>query len=307
MPTQSSLSEDQPSALPPDGRHLVWGFAALAVVLAGAALGTFEYAQHQRTQMEELAVTNRTLNASLTQMQERLESVTERLTQRIEAENAVKAAPPPQVVSRPAVRKPAAPRTAAEAAPPRDPRVDAIQGQLADQQKALASTREDLDRTRGDLGKTRDELSGKIDSSHDELNGTIGRTRDELNTSIAHTHDELVALQKRGEKNYFEFSLNKSKEFQKVGPVSLELRKVDYKHKSYDLSMLVEDFTLQKKKVNLYEPVWINLTDTTEPVQLIVNQIDKDKIAGYIAAPKYRKSELARTASAAVETTQAAR
>jgi hypothetical protein len=118
-----------------------------------------------------------------------------------------------------------------------------------------------------------------------------------LNGNIAHTHDELVALQKRGERNFFEFALNKSKVFQKVGPVSLELRKVDFKHKSFDVDMLVDDFTLQKRKVNLYEPVWINLTDTPEPVQLIVNQIDKDKITGYIAAPKYRKSELDRTAA----------
>ena len=306
MQMQSSQPEEQPSTMPPATRNLVLGFGALAVVLAAVALATFEYAQHQRRQMEDLAATNRSLNASMTQVQEQLQSVTDRLTQRIEAENGVRNAPP--AVEARAARKAAAPkRVAVVSPPPKDPRVDVLEGRLADQQKALASTREDLDQTRGDLGKTRDELSGKIDSNRDELNGSLGRTRDDLNTSIAHTHDELVELQKRGERNYFEFSLNKNaKDFQKVGPVSLELRKVDYKHKSYDLSMLVEDFTLQKKKVNLYEPVWITLTDAQEPVQLIVNQIDKDKIAGYISAPKYRKSELARTASNAVET-QAAR
>jgi hypothetical protein len=249
--------------------------------------------------MDELAVTNQTLTASVTQLQEQLQSVTDRLTRRIEAENAAKAAPPAAPAARQA-RK-AASKQVAEAAPPKDPRFDRLQGQLADQQKALASTREDLDRTRGDLGQTRDELNGKIDSSRDELNGNLGRTRDELNGNIAHTHDELVALQKRGERNFFEFALNKSKVFQKVGPVSLELRKVDFKHKSFDVDMLVDDFTLQKRKVNLYEPVWINLTDTPEPVQLIVNQIDKDKITGYIAAPKYRKSELDRTAATATQ------
>ncbi|HXP83156.1 MAG TPA: hypothetical protein VN841_00460 [Bryobacteraceae bacterium] len=294
---QNGLPENQPPEDNPAARHLIWGFATLAVVLAAITLATFEYSQHQRRQMDELAATNQTLNASLTQLQEQLQSVTERLTRRIEAENAAKAAPPPAAEAARTVRRPAAPKQVAEAAPRRDPRVDALQGQLADQQKALASTREDLDRTRGDLGQTRDELNGKIDSSRDELNGNLGRTRDELNGNIAHTHDELVALQKRGEKNYFEFALNKSKTFQKVGPVSLEVRKVDFKHRSYDLSMLVDDFTLQKKNVNLYEPVWINLTDTPEPLQLIVNQIEKDKITGYIVAPKYRKSELDRTAS----------
>jgi uncharacterized coiled-coil protein SlyX len=298
MPTQNPLPENHPPTLPPSHENHIIGWAAAAVLLACAALGSFVYAQHQRGRMDELAVTNQTLNASLTQLQEQLQSVTERLNQRIEAETAAKAAPPPPTAATVArtARKPSEPKPVQVAA--KDPRVDHLQGQLADQQKALASTREDLDRTRDDLGKTRDELSGKIDSNHDEVNGTIGRTRDELNTSIAHTHDELVALQKRGEKNYFEFAISKSKLFQKVGPVSLEVRKVDFKHKSYDVDMLVDDFTLQKRKVNLYEPVWINLTDTPEPVQLIVNQIDKDKITGYLAAPKYRKSELSQTASA---------
>lgn len=295
MPNQNTMPENQPPSLPPNHEHNIMGWAAAAVVLACLAIGSFLYAQHQRTQFAEMAVTNQTLNASLTQLQEQLQSVTERLNRRIEAETAAKAAPAPATAATTgrAARKPGEARPVAA----KDPRVDALQGQLSDQKKALASTREDLDRTRDDLGKTRDELSGKIDSNNDEVNGTIGRTKDELNTSIAHTHDELVALQKRGEKNYFEFAINKSKQFQKVGPVSLEVRKVDFKHKSYDVDMLVDDFTLQKRKVNLYEPVWINLTDTPEPVQLIVNKIDKDKIAGYIAAPKYRKSELSQTAS----------
>jgi hypothetical protein len=105
-----------------------------------------------------------------------------------------------------------------------------------------------------------------------------------------------VALEKRGERSYYEFSLDRSKQFQKVGPLSVSLRKVDFKRKSYDVALLVDDFTLQKKSVNLYEPVWVNLNDRPEPVQLIVNHIDKDKIAGYIAAPRFSKSELASTA-----------
>lgn len=294
MPIQNAARENQLQEPPESPTGKVWLFGALAFVLACATLATFVYAQHQRKEIDELALTNQNLNTSVTQLQEQLQSVTERLTRRIEESRPSPDAAP----ARPAAARKPAPPKSAQAVPARDPRVDALRGQLADQQKALASTREDLDRARDDFGKTRDELSGRIDSSHDELNGTIGRTRDELNTSIAHTHDQLVALEKRGERNYFEFALNKSKQFQKVGPLSLELRKVDFKHKSFDLVMLVDDFTLQKKQVNLYEPVWINLTDTPEPVQLIVNQIDKDKITGYIAAPKYRKSELGQTASA---------
>lgn len=315
MPSPNSLpdNDNQPETTP-SMRHLVFGFAALAVILAAAALGSFEYAQHQRKALDELSATNQSLNASMTQLQEQLQSVTDRLTQRIEAESQAKPAPAPPPATRTAappttpvvhaVRKPAVKSAPPEPVALKDPRVDVIQGQLADQQKSLASAREDLDKTRDELGKAREELNGKIDANRDELNGTIGRTRDDLNASIAHNHDELVALEKRSQRNYFEFAINKSKQFQKVGPLSLEVRKVDFKHKSYDVDMLVDDFTLRKQKVNLYEPVWITLNDAPEPVQLIVNQIDKDKISGYISAPKYRKSELDRTA-AAPATTQA--
>jgi hypothetical protein len=326
MPTPIGMPESKPPEFPkphqyptnenPAGEHLagerpshenkVWLWASLAVVLACAAFGSFAYAQHQRQQLDELALTNRTLNASLAQLQDQLQSVTERLTRRIEESKpaAVVAPPPAPAPIRTVAQKSATPKPV-RVEPVRDSRYETLQEQLADQQKALATTREEVDRTRADLGQTRDdlgktreELNGKLDSTRDELNGSLGRTRDELNGSIAKTHDELVTLEKRGERNYFEFSLDRSKQFQKVGPLSVSLRKVDFKRKSYDVAMLVDDFMLQKKSVNLYEPVWINLNDRPEPVQLIVNRIDKDKITGYIAAPKYKKSELEPTAEA---------
>ncbi len=160
-----------------------------------------------------------------------------------------------------------------------------MQGQLADQQKALASAREDLDKTRDELGRTRDDLQGNIDSTRGELSG-----------SIARTHDELVSLQKRGERNYYEFNLDKSKQFERVGPLRLSLRKADIKQKRFDVNMMVDDNQLEKKGVNLYETVWLNLSDRPQPLELVVNQITKDHISGYLSEPKYKRSELGQAA-----------
>jgi len=102
------------------------------------------------------------------------------------------------------------------------------------------------------------------------------------------------------ERSYFEFDLNKEKQFQRVGPLTLSLRKTDMKHKSYDVAMIVDDNELQKKKVNLYEPIWIHTENDSQPVQIIVNRIDKDAVHGYISAPKYKPSELAAVGSASV-------
>ena len=62
--------------------------------------------------------------------------------------------------------------------------------------------------------------------------------------------------------------------------------------------MMVDDFQLQKKNINLFEPVWITLSDRPQPVELVVNEIHKDLIKGYISEPKYKKSELAASAAA---------
>jgi len=102
----------------------------------------------------------------------------------------------------------------------------------------------------------------------------------------------MVALEKRGERNYYEFQLDKSKSFQRVGPISVSLRKVDVKRKHYNLAMLVNDFQLDKKNVNLYEPVWLTLSDRPQPVELVVNQVLRGHVQGYVSEPKYRKSQL---------------
>lgn len=220
------------------------------------------------------------LTASLRQMQSQIQTLSDKL-------NILTSAAPAK--SRPSAvpgenhRRAAAHQTlATRRRPTADLRIKQMQDQLSWQQKQLASTREDLQKTRSDL-------DGRLNSTRDELNGSIGRAND----SIARTHEELVALEKRGERNYYEFQLDKSKRFQRVGPLSLSLRKVNTKHKSYNLAMMVDDFQLDKKNVNLYEPVWITLSDRPQPLELVINHVDKDHVQGYLSEPRYKKSQLA--------------
>jgi hypothetical protein len=62
---------------------------------------------------------------------------------------------------------------------------------------------------------------------------------------------------------------------------------------NYDLMMVVDDKQLGKKRVNLYEPIWIHTESSGQPVQIVVNKIGKNTAHGYISAPKYKESELA--------------
>jgi len=263
-----------------------WPVYLLLAVLAAATVISTAYLFHERRQGQELAATNHALNATLVQLQNRVQDLTQQVDLVKSAQNTPVRVAPPQTANPRAAKATKAVassrRTPPRRTPPReDPRFKELQGQLSDQQKQIASTREALDKTR------------------DDLSGALNNTRDELSGSIAKTHDELVALQKRGERNYYEFDLTKSKQFERVGPLRLSLRKADTKHKRFDMNMLVDDNQLQKKGVNLYETIWINTGDRPQPMELVVNQISKDHIQGYLSEPKYKKSELSQTADAA--------
>jgi len=271
------MQTGEESQAPQSSGHSKLLLYVLVAVLVCAIGISMSYLSRERQQTRELAAANQGLSTSLTQVQTELQTVTDRL-------NHLSANRPGLSANRPGATGTEAPsRTRAKARvvtakrapvePKDDPRLKQIQNRLSDQEKQIASAREDL-------GKTREDLQGNLDSARDELSG-----------SIARTHDELVALQRRGESDYFEFTLDKSKQFHRVGSLSVSLRKANVKRKSYDITLLVDDNQLQKKSVNLFEPVWINLADGSRPLELVVNKIDRDHIQGYVSEPKYKQSE----------------
>jgi hypothetical protein len=258
-----------------------WGlcFGVLALFLM-VCVG-LAYLSRERRQISDLTAFNQSLNSSVAQLRAEMRVMAERLPQTSAADSSARVVA--QGEQRGVLQRRQTTRAGA------DPRYTQLQRRLSNQEKELGSTREDLT-------KTRDDLQGKLNSTRDELSGSLSSTRDELSGSIGRTHDEVVSLQKRGERNYHEFQLPKSKEFHRVGSLSLSLRKVNTRRKSYDLALFVDDNHMQKKSVNLYEPVWINLDG--QPVELVVNQIGKNQIRGYVSEPKYKKSDLGDTAAA---------
>ena len=255
--------------------------AAFAAVLAlGGTLGG--YAIHEHHAAQALAAKNEQTTAALNETKHELADLASKvnvLVARSEAQPANTAssasdgsAERPVPGSQPAAgSRPVAPRARRE-----DPRLKKLQSQLDAQGKAIEETRGDLALTQGDLLNTRSELSG----------------------SIAHTHDELVVLQKKGERNYAEFDISKTKQFERKGPFGIRLKKANVKHQYADLDLIVDDRNLQQKHVNLFQPVMFSTPDSPQPAEVVINQISKDHIHGYISSPKYRQSELASTSNA---------
>lgn len=138
-------------------------------------------------------------------------------------------------------------------------------------------------------------LQGQVDEQGKAIEaarGDLDSAKTELGGSIAKTHDELVLLQKRGERSYYEFDLSKSKQYARTGPMGVSLRKANVKNGYADLQLIVDDHTLTQKHVNLFQPAMFYDPDSQQPMEIVINDITKDHIHGYISAPKYRKSEL---------------
>ncbi len=243
---------------------------AIAIGLLIAIVAAAAFAFHERNTARQLQVENRQIATALRDTQGQLDTLNNKL-------NAMSAAnaPAPAPAAEPAARRSplVAKRAAARRRHPEDPRWKKMQTQLDAQGKAIESTQQDL-------ASARTELSG----------------------SIARTHDELVLLQKKGERNYYEFDLDKSKQFKAEGPVGIRLKKANTKHQYADLEVMVDDVKLSQKHANLYQPVQFYAGDGGVPVELVINSVTKNHIHGYVSAPKYGKSELAAMAQSNTQT-----
>ena len=234
----------------------LWGAVAILLVAVALAGG---YSLHERNAAQKLSAENTQMSAALKDTRGQVEALAAKVNAMTEAEAqrqqaAAEAAQRARVVHKPAVR-----RHSVE-----DKRWKEFQTKLDAQGKAI-------DETRNDLASAKTELSG----------------------SIARTHDELVVLQRRGERSYFEFDLDKAKQFRATGPVGIKLKKANTKHQYADLDLMVDDVALNQKHVNLLQPVIFYAGENGKPVELVVQRITKNHIHGYVSTPKYKDSELA--------------
>lgn len=273
----SEYDQDKTGTWTGVNRILIGAVVAL-IVIAGVAFG---YGYRQQIMVSHLSAQESVATATIGDLQGQVTNLTAKLNDMAAVQQAAAAAAA-QNANQPGAKGTPGAHSATKRSAAADKRYKQLQAQLEEQQKQLKET-QDL------VAKNRTDLEGSLSSTRDELNG-----------SIAKTHEELVVLQKRGERNYFEFDLTKSKQFQRFGPLTLSLRRTDAKHMNYDLSMVVDDNQLRKNRVNLYEPIWIHTESAGQPVQVVVNKISKNFVHGYISAPKYKPAELATTSAPAV-------
>jgi len=160
----------------------------------------------------------------------------------------------------------------------------------------VGGAKKDIEATKTDLEATK----GKLERSLGDMNVMSGL--------IARNHDDLDELRRRGDRNYYEFTVQKAKTPQRVGPVQINLSKVDQKKSKYTMVVFVDDRSIEKKDKTAGEPVqfYVKGASRMAPYEIVVFDVGKNQITGYLATPKEGGAGAAGPAAAAPATTPAA-
>jgi chromosome segregation ATPase len=145
----------------------------------------------------------------------------------------------------------------------------------------VASVKTDVGGVKTTVATTRSDL----EATKSQLNRVVGDAG-VMSGLIATNHSELEILKHRGDRNYFEFTLKKGEKPILLSTIKLQLKKVDMKHSRYTMNVSADDRNIEKKDKNLDEPVQFYTGKTPVLYELVVNDIEKNTVSGYLSTPK---------------------
>jgi septal ring factor EnvC (AmiA/AmiB activator) len=181
------------------------------------------------------------------------------------------------------------------------------------QQEETAKMTEKVTAVSGDVSKVRDDANstktrvGEVSTDLAAVKTDAAATRAELEKTVANlsttrgdlgvqsgliatNSKELAALRSLGERNYTEFRLTKEKAPRKVGDIQIRLKSADMKKNRYTIEVIADDKLVEKKDKTINEPVQFMLSRATMPFEIVVNEVKKDMISGYVSAPKVQQA-----------------
>jgi len=103
---------------------------------------------------------------------------------------------------------------------------------------------------------------------------------------IATNRSELEVLKHKGDRNYLEFTLQKGAKPTLLSTIKIKLKKVDMKHSRYTLEVSADDRNIEKKDRTLDEPVQFYTGKNPVLYEIVVNDIEKHSVSGYLSTPK---------------------
>ena len=159
--------------------------------------------------------------------------------------------------------------------------VDQKVDNLATSMKAELATKASAD----DVTKLNGDVNG-VKGDLDATKNSIQMARSEMGTLIARNHDELDQLRRLGQRDYFEFTVQRKGGATKVGGIQLVLKDTNPKKNQYTINVLADDNSFEKKNRSVNEPIFFYTGGSRSALELVVNKVTKSSATGYLSVPK---------------------
>ena len=154
---------------------------------------------------------------------------------------------------------------------------------------ANKANNDDVNRLNGDVSGVKSDL--------DATKNSIQMARSEMGTLIARNHDEIDQLRRMGQRDYFEFTVQRKGGATKVGSIQIELKDTNTKKNRYTINVLADDNSFEKKDRSVNEPIFFYTGGTRAAIELVVNKVTKSTATGYLSVPKAAGATSASTAT----------
>ncbi len=282
--TQTDASET-----PKRGGWAIWFVGGLAIALAGVSGYEFYRIDQLENKMASMStVTQNDLAAireSTASTAMAMRSTVDALGQQLEAKTSQTAASYQRTLANARLHAEKLVKQVNEQTQANQERLTAELGEV---RSAATANAEKVTGLESNLGTVKTEVT----ETRSVLEGAVGdlkSVRGDLGVQsglIATNAKELAQLREMGERNYFEFTIARKNTPTKVGNITLALKKSDVKRNKFNLEVIADDKRVEKKDKTINEPVQFYVSGARMPYELVVNEVGKDKIVGYLATPK---------------------
>ncbi|MFZ0704296.1 MAG: hypothetical protein WAM71_01750 [Candidatus Korobacteraceae bacterium] len=268
--TGKALDTPEPHSGSSRGHIILYVLIGLAVVYVGASL-YFMYSL--KTRLDALDQKQMVLNDAQQQLVARLHSTSNEFKQALTSEVGLTKQ---EIAQRAADLERAQKQSEAKLTS-----AQKQQGQqIAAVNTAVSGVKTDLGGTQTQVQKTQADLA----ATNQKLEKTIGDLGVQSGL-VARNASELDVLKHKGDRNYYDFTLQKGQK-QPVSTVSLQLKKVDAKKSRFTLNVIADDRTIEKKDRTVGEPLQFYTGRDRLLYEIVVFSETKNSITGYLATPK---------------------
>jgi hypothetical protein len=147
--------------------------------------------------------------------------------------------------------------------------------QVGYQKKEINALQRDVTASREEWEATTNRLGSVV--------GELGAQRSEIDDNKATLNQLLDRFQRQD----YTFTLQRRSGRLRVGPLALWLQSSDNRTGRYTMRVMVNDKWVEFKDRALHEAVDFYPSGSTVPIELVVSQVNRDRVAGKIAVPQY--------------------